>query len=141
MQSPYHHSSDPNATLGSGIMLDHGTGIVIGETSHLGHNCSVLHHVTLGGSGKRGVDRHPKVGNGVLLGAGASVIGNINIGDGCQVGAGTLVIDSLPPRTVAVGVPAKVIGRFVDVTAQPSISMNQLGSKEADESIYLLDGI
>ena len=80
----------PNATLGSGIMLDHGTGIVIGETAHLGHNCSVLHHVTLGGSGKKGVDRHPKVGNGVLLGAGASVLGNVRIGDGCQVGAGTL---------------------------------------------------
>ena len=125
----------PNATLGSGIMLDHGTGIVIGETAHLGHNCSVLHHVTLGGSGKKGVDRHPKVGNGVLLGAGASVLGNINIGDGCQVGAGTLVIEDLPPRSVAVGVPAKIIGRFVDVTAQPSIGMNQLGSKESDESI------
>lgn len=125
----------PNATLGSGIMLDHGTGIVIGETAHLGHNCSVLHHVTLGGSGKKGVDRHPKVGNGVLLGAGASVLGNINIGDGCQVGAGTLVIEDLPPRSVAVGVPAKIIGKFVDVTAQPSIGMNQLGSKESDEVI------
>ena len=125
----------PNATLGSGIMLDHGTGIVIGETAHLGHNCSVLHHVTLGGSGKKGNDRHPKVGNGVLLGAGASVLGNINIGDGCQVGAGTLVIEDLPPRSVAVGVPAKIIGRFVDVTAQPSIGMHQLGSKESDEEI------
>lgn len=133
----------PNATLGSGIMLDHGTGIVIGETAHLGHNCSVLHHVTLGGSGKKGNDRHPKVGNGVLLGAGASVLGNIKVGDGCQVGAGTLVIEDLPPRSVAVGVPAKIIGRFVDVTAQPSIGMNQLGSKEAQEDIVMfgMDGI
>mmetsp|Transcript_7481 Transcript_7481/g.16981 ORF Transcript_7481/g.16981 Transcript_7481/m.16981 type:complete len:547 (+) Transcript_7481:120-1760(+) len=133
----------PNATIGSGTMLDHGTGIVIGETAHLGHNCSVLHHVTLGGSGKKGVDRHPKVGNGVLLGAGASVLGNIKIGDGCQVGAGTLVIEDLPPRSVAVGVPAKIIGRFVDVTAQPSIGMNQLGSKEAEEDIVMfgMDGI
>lgn len=133
----------PNATLGSGIMLDHGTGIVIGETAHLGHNCSVLHHVTLGGSGRAGCDRHPKIGNGVLLGAGSSVLGNIRIGDGCQVGAGTLVIEDLPPRSVAVGVPAKVIGRFVDVTAQPSIGMNQLGSKEAEEDIVLfgMDGI
>lgn len=132
----------PNATLGSGIMLDHGTGIVIGETAHLGHNCSVLHHVTLGGSGRAGFDRHPKVGNGVLLGAGASVLGNILVGDGCQVGAGTLVIEDLPPRSVAVGVPAKIIGRFVDVTAQPSIGMNQLGSKEAEEDIiFAMDGI
>lgn len=124
-------------------MLDHGTGIVIGETAHLGHNCSVLHHVTLGGSGKKGVDRHPKVGNGVLLGAGASVLGNIKIGDGCQVGAGTLVIEDLPERSVAVGVPAKIIGRFVDVTAQPSTKMNQLGSKEAEEDIVMfgMDGI
>jgi len=116
----------PNATLGSGIMLDHGTGIVIGETSHLGHNCSILHHVTLGGSGKKGVDRHPKVGNGVLLGAGASVLGNIKIGEGCQVGAGGLVITDLPPHSVAVGVPVKIIGSFVDVTEQPSIEMNQM---------------
>mmetsp|Transcript_37394 Transcript_37394/g.67256 ORF Transcript_37394/g.67256 Transcript_37394/m.67256 type:complete len:593 (-) Transcript_37394:190-1968(-) len=133
----------PNATLGSGIMLDHGTGIVIGETAHLGHNCSVLHHVTLGGSGRAGFDRHPKIGNGVLLGAGASVLGNIKIGDGCQVGSGTLVIEDLPPRSVAVGVPAKIIGRFVDVTAQPSIGMNQLGSKESEENIVMfgMDGI
>lgn len=129
----------PNATLGSGIMLDHGTGIVIGETATLGHNCSVLHHVTLGGSGKKGVDRHPKVGNGVLLGAGASVLGNIKIGDGCQVGAGTLVIGDLPPHSVAVGVPAKIIGSFVDVTAQPSVGMNQLGSKEADANIVTFE--
>uniref|UniRef100_A0A7S4INR4 serine O-acetyltransferase n=1 Tax=Odontella aurita TaxID=265563 RepID=A0A7S4INR4_9STRA len=125
----------PNATFGSGIMLDHGTGIVVGETAAVGHNCSILHHVTLGGSGKKGVDRHPKVGNGVLLGAGASVLGNIRIGDGCQVGAGTLVIADLPPHTVAVGVPAKIIGSFVDVSAQPALRMNQLGSKEADATI------
>jgi serine O-acetyltransferase len=116
----------PNATLGSGIMLDHGTGIVIGETARVGHNCSILHHVTLGGSGKKGVDRHPKVGDGVLLGAGASVLGNIKIGSGCQIGAGTLVITDLPSHSVAVGVPAKVIGSFMDVSEQPSIGMNQL---------------
>lgn len=116
----------PNATLGSGIMLDHGTGIVIGETARVGHNCSILHHVTLGGSGKKGVDRHPKVGEGVLLGAGASVLGNVDIGDGCQIGAGTLVITDLPAHSVAVGVPAKIIGSFVDVTEQPSKVMNQM---------------
>lgn len=120
----------PNATLGSGIMLDHGTGIVIGETARVGHNCSILHHVTLGGSGKKGRDRHPKVGEGVLLGAGASVLGNVAIGDGCQVGAGTLVITDLPSHCVAVGVPAKIIGSFVDVTEQPSIGMNQMMDKK-----------
>jgi serine O-acetyltransferase len=70
----------PNADLGSGIMLDHGTGIVIGETATIGHNCSILHHVTLGGSGKKGVKRHPTVGDGVLLGAGATVLGPVTIG-------------------------------------------------------------
>jgi serine O-acetyltransferase len=73
----------PNAALGSGIMLDHGTGIVIGETANVGHNCSILHHVTLGGSGKKGVKRHPTVGDGVLLGAGATVLGDIIIGANC----------------------------------------------------------
>jgi serine O-acetyltransferase len=116
----------PNATLGSGIMLDHGTGIVIGETASVGHNCSVLHHVTLGGSGKKGVVRHPQVGSGVLLGAGATVLGPVTIGDGSQVGAGTLVISDLPAHCVAVGVPARIIGSFIDVTEQPSIGMNQL---------------
>lgn len=116
----------PNATIGSGVMMDHGTGIVVGETARIGHNCSILHHVTLGGSGKKGVDRHPKIGDGVLLGAGASVLGNVMIGEGCQIGAGTLVISDLPPHSVAVGVPAKIIGSFVDVTEQPGIGMNQM---------------
>jgi serine O-acetyltransferase len=116
----------PNATLGSGIMLDHGTGIVIGETSTVGHNCSILHHVTLGGSGKKGVIRHPQVGDGVLLGAGATLLGPVTVGEGTQIGAGTLVIADLPAHCVAVGVPARIIGSFVDVTQQPSIGMNQM---------------
>mmetsp|Transcript_6311 Transcript_6311/g.8002 ORF Transcript_6311/g.8002 Transcript_6311/m.8002 type:complete len:519 (-) Transcript_6311:23-1579(-) len=132
----------PNATLGSGLLLDHGTGIVIGETATVGHNCSILHHVTLGGSGKRGVDRHPKVGNGVLLGAGASVLGNIILGDGCQVGAGTLVIGDLPAHSVAIGVPARIIGTYKNAEV-PSQTMNQVGSKESDETItpFFTDGI
>ena len=78
-----------------------------------------------------------------FLGPDRFVLGNIRVGDGCQVGAGTLVIEDLPPRSVAVGVPAKIIGRFVDVTAQPSIGMNQLGSKECDDDIitYEMGGI
>ena len=75
----------------------------MGETTIVGHNCSILHHVTLGGSGKKGVDRHPQVGNGVLLGAGATLLGPVKIGDGSQVGAGTLVISDLPAHVVAVG--------------------------------------
>lgn len=129
----------PNATIRSGIMLDHGTGVVIGETAHVGYNCSILHHVTLGGSGKRGVDRHPKVGNNVLLGAGATVLGNIEVGDGCQVGAGTLVIESLPQHSVVVGVPGRVIGQYKEKDAQPSRTMNQIGSKESEATIQSFD--
>ena len=82
------------------------------------------------------MDRHPKVGDGVLLGAGVTVLGNIRIGEGCQVGAGGLVIEDLPPHSVAVGVPVKIIGNFVNVTEQPSIGMNQMINQT-----YLSEGI
>jgi serine O-acetyltransferase len=130
----------PNATLGHGIMLDHGTGIVIGGTAVVGHNCSILHHVTLGGTGKTGVDRHPKIGDGVLLGAGASILGNIRVGDGCQIGAGTLVIQDLPPHCVVVGVPAKIIGSFINVEMQPSLSMNQTLAESSEEIKFFETG-
>lgn len=132
----------PKATLMSGIMLDHGTGVVIGETARVGYNCSILHHVTLGGSGKRGVERHPKIGDGVLLGAGSTILGNIVIGEGCQVGAGTLVIDDLPPHSVAVGVPSKIIGSY-KAKEQPSQNMDQVGSEQSDKhlSSFSMDGI
>lgn len=140
----------PNATLGAGLMLDHGTGIVIGETAVVGHNCSILHHVTLGGSGKRGVDRHPKIGSGVLLGAGASVLGNVRVGNGVQIGAGTLVTTDLPDHSVAVGVPAKIIGTFREGVSDPSIKMRQTivsadgsgsGDKEDDYVDFVGSGI
>ena len=130
----------PNAQLGSGIMLDHGTGIVIGETAIVGHNCSILHHVTLGGSGKKGVNRHPNIGMGVLIGAGATVLGNIHVGNGVQIGAGTLVISDIPDHCVAVGVPAKIIGSFKDTEAQPSIGMNQTLVGETNPEVILFGG-
>lgn len=132
----------PNATLKSGIMLDHGTGVVIGETAVVGHNCSILHGTTLGGSGKRGVDRHPKIGDGVLLGASSTVLGNIKIGEGTCIGAGTLVIDDLPAHSVAVGVPAKIIGSYKE-EEQPSQRMDQVGSSESEKYIdsFTMDGI
>jgi serine O-acetyltransferase len=101
-----------------------------------------LHHVTLGGSGKKGVDRHPQVGNGVLLGAGATLLGPVQVGDGCQVGAGTLVISNLPSHSVAVGVPARVIGSFIDVTEQPSIEMNQMiDTSDNQRVLFASEGI
>ncbi|KAG8073856.1 hypothetical protein GUJ93_ZPchr0006g46262 [Zizania palustris] len=101
----------PGARIGCGILLDHATGVVIGETAVIGHDVSILHAVTLGGTGKDSGDRHPKVGDGVLIGAGASVLGNVHIGDGAKIGAGAVVLRDVPDRTTAVGNPAKPIGK------------------------------
>ena len=110
--------------MGKGVMLDHGTGLVIGETAVVGDNVSILQNVTLGGTGKADQDRHPKIGNGVLIGAGAKVLGNIKVGDCSRVGAGSVVLKEVPPRTTVAGVPAKVIGEAG--CAQPSLVMDQM---------------
>jgi serine O-acetyltransferase len=101
----------PAARLGRGIMIDHATGVVIGETAVVGDDVSMLHGVTLGGTGKQNEDRHPKVGRGVLLSAGAKVLGNIEIGEYSRVGAGSVVLKPVPPHTTVAGVPARVIGK------------------------------
>ena len=100
----------PGAKIGSGILLDHATGIVVGETAVIGNNVSILHSVTLGGTGKASGDRHPKIGDGVLIGAGTCILGNIKVGDGAKIGAGSVVIKEVPPRTTVVGNPAKLVG-------------------------------
>lgn len=99
----------PAARMGSGIFMDHGTGIVIGETAVVGDDVSMLQAVTLGGTGKDTGDRHPKIGRGVLLSAGAKVLGNISIGEGARVGAGAVVLSSVEPGCTVVGVPARPI--------------------------------
>ncbi len=101
----------PAARIGSGIMLDHATGIVIGETSVVEDDVSILHEVTLGGTGKTSGDRHPKIRKGVLLSAGAKIIGNIEVGEGAKVGAGSVVLENVPPHVTVAGVPAEVVGR------------------------------
>ncbi len=100
----------PAARIGIGIMFDHGTGIVIGETASVGDNSSLLHGVTLGGSGKESGDRHPKIGASVMIGAGAKVLGNITVGNCSRVAAGSVVLKDVPPNTTVAGVPAKVVG-------------------------------
>ncbi|HEY8575586.1 MAG TPA: serine O-acetyltransferase [Devosia sp.] len=115
---------NPAVAMGKGIMLDHGTGLVIGETATIGDNVSMLQNVTLGGTGKSDQDRHPKIGNGVLIGAGAKVLGNIRIGDCSRIGAGSVVLKEVPPRVTVAGVPAKVIGEAG--CAQPALVMDQM---------------
>lgn len=115
---------NPAVVMGKGIMLDHGTGLVIGETAVIGDNVSMLQSVTLGGTGKSDQDRHPKIGNGVLIGAGAKVLGNIRIGDCSRIGAGSVVLKEVPPRVTVAGVPAKVIGEAG--CAQPALVMDQM---------------
>jgi serine O-acetyltransferase len=101
----------PGARIGRGILFDHATGVVIGQTAVVGDDVSILHGVTLGGTGKESGDRHPKVGDGVLIGAGASVLGDVRVGAGAKVGAGAVVLRDVPEGTTAVGNPAKGIGK------------------------------
>lgn len=100
----------PAARIGSGVFADHATGITIGETATVGDDVSMLHSVTLGGTGAQRGDRHPKIGKGVLLGAGAKVLGNIKIGDYAKIASGSVVLKPVPAHCTAAGVPARVIG-------------------------------
>jgi serine O-acetyltransferase len=115
---------NPAARVGKGIFLDHATGLVVGETAVIGDNVSILHGVTLGGTGKEGSDRHPKIGNGVLIGAGAKILGNIHIGNCSRVAAGSVVLKEVPAKTTVAGVPARVVGEAG--CSEPSRSMDQL---------------
>jgi serine O-acetyltransferase len=100
----------PAAKIGTGIMIDHATGVVVGETAVIEDDVSILHEVTLGGTGKETGDRHPKVRAGVLIGAGAKLLGNVEIGAGAKVGAGSVVLADVPAHRTVVGVPAEVVG-------------------------------
>lgn len=98
----------PGATIGKGLFIDHGTGVVIGETAIIGENVTMFHRVTLGGLGGTG-KRHPTVGNNVLIGTGATVLGNINVGDNAKIGASAVVLKDVPANVTVVGIPAKVV--------------------------------
>lgn len=115
---------NPAAKIGRGAFLDHATGVVIGETAVVGDDVSILHGVTLGGTGKDSGDRHPKIGDGVLLGAGATVLGNISVGNCSRIAAGSLLVKNVPANVTVAGIPGKVIG--VAGCSEPSRSMNQI---------------
>ena len=113
----------PAARIGSGVMLDHATGIVVGETAVIEDDVSILHSVTLGGTGKVSGDRHPKIRRGVLLAAGCKVIGNIEVGADAKVGAGSVVLEDVPANVTVAGVPARIVGKTTGTT--PSYDMDQ----------------
>ncbi len=113
----------PAARVGRRILIDHGTGIVIGETTVIEDDVSLLQGVTLGGTGKECGDRHPKIRRGVLIGAGAKVLGNIEIGEGAKVGAGSIVLEAVHPYTTVVGNPARALG--TRHTGMPALTMDQ----------------
>ncbi len=113
----------PAARIGCGILLDHATSFVVGETAIIEDDVSILHEVTLGGTGKETGDRHPIIRSGVLLGAGAKILGRVEIGTGAKVGAGSVVLNDVPPHTTVAGVPAIIVGEAIE--ANPAIEMNQ----------------
>jgi len=116
----------PAARIGQGVMIDHAHSIVIGETAVVGNNVSMLHSVTLGGTGKEDGDRHPKIEDGVMIGAGAKVLGNIHVGCCSRIAAGSVVLHDVPPQSTVAGVPAKVIGKAG--CPQPALAMDQIGN-------------
>jgi serine O-acetyltransferase len=109
--------------MGCGIMLDHGNGLVIGETAVVEDDVSILQNVTLGGTGKETGDRHPKIRRGVMIGAGAKILGNIEIGTGAKIGAGSVVVAPVEAYTSVVGIPARRVGK--PHTALPGVTMDQ----------------
>jgi len=115
---------NPAARIGRGIFLDHATGLVVGETAEIDDDCSILHDVTLGGTGKEHEDRHPKIRRGVMIGAGAKILGNIEVGHCARVAAGSVVIKAVPNNVTVAGVPAKVVGEAG--CSEPSRTMDQM---------------
>ncbi|WP_265518784.1 serine O-acetyltransferase [Nitratireductor luteus] len=115
---------NPAARMGKGIFIDHATGLVVGQTAVVEDNVSMLHGVTLGGTGKETGDRHPKIRHGVLIGAGAKILGNIEVGHCTKVAAGSVLLTSVPPNKTVAGVPARIVGEAG--CSEPSRAMDQL---------------
>jgi serine O-acetyltransferase len=120
----------PGARIGKGIMFDHATSVVIGETAVVEDDFSMLHEVTLGGTGKVGGDRHPKIGRGVMIGAGAKVLGNIRVGEGAKIGAGSVVLEDVAPFTTVAGVPAHPVS--YPANAHPALDLDGLDADVTD---------
>ena len=116
----------PGATIGKGLVIDHGAGVVIGETAEIGDNCTLYQGVTLGGTGKDVGKRHPTLGNGVLVGAGAKVLGPFTVSDGSKVAANAVVLKEIPENSTAVGIPARVVKKDGTRVAAPGVDLDQV---------------
>lgn len=114
----------PGAEIGKGLFIDHGNGVIIGETTIIGDNCTLYQGVTLGGTGKEHGKRHPTLGNNVMVSAGAKVLGSFKIGDNSKIGAGSVVLEEVPPNCTVVGVPGRIVKR--DNIVHPQDTMNQI---------------
>ena len=131
----------PGATIGEGLFIDHGHGVVIGETAILGDNVTLYQGVTLGGTGKEQGKRHPTIGNNVLVGAGAKILGSFTLGDNCKIGAGSVVLKDVPPNSTVVGVPGRIIIRNdvrvnndLDQIHLPDPVMNDINELKAENA-------
>ncbi len=120
----------PGATIGKGLFIDHGAGVVIGETAVLGDHCTIYQGVTLGGTGKDTGKRHPTLGNNVMVGAGAKILGPFSVGDGAKIAAGAVVLDEVPPGATAVGVPARIVVKKTQTKELDQIHVPDLVSQE-----------
>lgn len=116
----------PGAQIGKGFFIDHGTGVVIGETTIIGDNVTLYQGVTLGGTGKEQGKRHPTIGNNVMISTGAKVLGSFTIGDNCKIGAGSVVLEEVPPNSTVVGVPGRVVKRFDEALPQDELDQIHL---------------
>ena len=135
----------PCARIGKGLFIDHGMGVVIGETSIIGNNVTLFQGVTLGGTGKEKGKRHPTLGNNVVVGAGAKILGPVKIGDGAMIGAGSVVVKDIPENDIAVGVPAKVISKRYVAGHEISLRHDQISDplmgviKRLEERVFYLE--
>ena len=131
----------PGAQIGKGLFIDHGNGVIIGETTIIGDNCTLYQGVTLGGTGKEQGKRHPTLGNNVMVSAGAKVLGSFTIGDNCKIGAGSVVLEEVPPNCTVVGIPGRIVKRNKQNVPQEDLDhghlpdpiheeMDQLGQQE-----------
>nr|WP_255319520.1 serine O-acetyltransferase [Dendrosporobacter quercicolus] len=113
----------PGATIGEGLFIDHGTGVVIGETAELGDNVTLYQGVTLGGTGKEKGKRHPTIGNNVVVASGAKVLGSFTVGDYAKIGAGSVVLREVPPYSTVVGIPGKVVCMYGEKVNRPEVDL------------------